>query len=173
MTMIEQEIWADIPGFPRYAVSSQGRIYNKIFESMMKPSISTAQGNLKISLIDEDEIRRAMGVAHLVANAFVERPNYLCTEVILRDGNLSNVAASNLAWRGPRTAYLYARQMRSKPKAVYNVPVRNLVTGAEYETIIQAGIVEGLIWQEIWESTYTVPKQPVPPFFYTYEVIRV
>ncbi len=168
--MIEQEQWADIPGFPRYAVSSLGRIYNKIFESYMSPSSSTKQGHLKISLIDEFNDRRAMGVAYLVANAFVPRPNYLCKEVIILDGDLSNVAARNLAWRGPRTAYLYGQQLRRQPKAVYNLPVRNIDTGAEYETIVQAGMADGVLFQEIWESTYT--GKPVPPFHHRYEVIH-
>lgn len=169
--MIDEEVFADIFGFPRYAVSSHGRIYNKVFEKFMSPSRRAPDGQLKISLIDENEIRHSLSVAYLVAEAFVERPNYLCTEVIVLDGNYHNMMANNLAWRGPRTAYLYARQMKFEPRKIYiNLPVRNCNTGVEYENIVRAGITEGLIWDEIWESTYK--GTPVPPFGYTYEIIR-
>lgn len=161
-----EELWVDIPNFRRYQVSNLGHIWNVVFKRPMKPS-RTQAGHLKISLIDDDGVRRHVGVARLVAQAFVEPPNYLCTEVILLDGDLFNVAAYNLAWRGPRTAYLYARQMHNEqPDAMYVLGVRNLTTGATYKNIIEAGTTEGLLFWEILLSCHDQRK--VPPFGYTY-----
>lgn len=189
--MIIEEIWSDIPNFSRYQVSNYGNLRNVIFDNRpMAPSkmmsvrrpdgiggeVIRIGGNLKISLIDNDGIRRTCMVSGLVAQAFVEAPNHMCTEVIHLDGDLSNVAAWNLAWRAPRTAALYARQMNSQPRVPWrNLMVRNMNTGVVYENIVQAGIAEGVVWQEVWESTYTKPtsyQKEVPPYGHRYEIVQ-
>lgn len=164
-----RELWKDIPNFSRYQISNYGRVWNVVFKMPMKTS-KTQAGNIKISLIDDENNRRSMSVALLVAELFVERPNDRCVDIILIDGDLSNVAAYNLAWRSRRGAYLYTRQMRTEqPIYFYNLKIRNNTTGREYKNIIEAGVTEGLLFQDIWESTYNGKR--VFPYGHTYEII--
>ena len=167
---IPGEVWSDIQGFSRYAVSNYGHIWNMIFDRPMSPSKSTT-GHQKISLIDDEGVRRDRGVALLVAEAFVDPPNYMCTEVIIKDGDVWNAAANNLAWRPPRVAYLYARQMRTEqPLHYHNLPVRNLNTGAVYKNIIQAGVTEGMLFEDIFSSCNN--KWRVGVYGHTYEIVK-
>lgn len=181
-----EEIWVYIHGFPRYQINNYGEVWNTVFEMFMKPS-KMLNGQLKVSLIDEHHIRRSLSVAVLVARAFVEPPNERSDQVILLDGNMENVAAYNLAWRTPRQAYLYARQMRLPPKTPWtNLQVLNQTTGVLYENIIQCGMAEGLVFQHIWESTFkgawypegsrpsngTYRGERVYPYGHTYEIIK-
>jgi hypothetical protein len=175
---VESEYWADIPGFPRYAVTSHGEIYNKVYKRIMRQSVADRYGHLKVSLIDEDNVRRSCGVAQLVAQAFVERPNHRCTHIIHLDGRLDNVWAHNLAWRTPRTAYLFSRQEHlPKRPEWYNLSVQNMSTGVVYANIIECGKAEGVVYQEVWESINSSifnqdAHRRVPPYGHTYQIIK-
>src|SRR5688572_2862272 len=133
---MNKEEWRPIQNFSRYLISNYGRVWNRIFEMMMKTSrarpnkTTQGEGYVKISLIGDDEVRHTLSVAVLVAQAFVDPPNPRSCEVILLDGDLGNVAASNLAWRTPRQAWLYRRQMVNSWKPNWtNLPVLNQTTG--------------------------------------------
>jgi hypothetical protein len=175
--LMGREDWSRIPGFPRYEVSNYGRIFNRVHQMFMKPSAANAQGLLKISLIDENEIRRSCSLHQLVAQAFVEPPNRRSDHVIHLDGDLSNVAASNLAWRTRRQAFLYSKQMRTPPHPHWQtLKIRNVDTGVEYNNVVHCGIVEGLIFHEIMESALGYisrppERRPVYPHGFTYQII--
>lgn len=163
-------LWAEIPGFSMYHVSDYGQIYNVRYHRMTKIS-QTNQGNSKISLIADTGIRHTVSVARLVAEAFVEPPNHMCETPIHLDGDLMNVAAYNLVWRTPRQAWLYARQMRTEQPAHFGrLKIRNISRGLIYNSIIEAGMEEGLLFRDIWESTYNGKR--VPPHGFTYEIIK-
>lgn len=155
------EEWSEIEGFPRYLVSTEGRIYNQANNRYMKFSPNN-YGHPKISLLTEHGYRYTRSVAFLVAKHFVESPNELCDRIIYLDGNLENVRARNLAWRPRWFGWKYSRQMKIQQPAHYrNLPVVNLETNVEYENIIEAGLAEGLLFDQIWHSTYS--NDPVFP----------
>ncbi len=79
--------------------------------------------------------------------------------------------ADNLAWRPERFAWLYTRQMK-KPQPVYykNLEIHNHTTDRYYESIIDAGITEGLLFADIWRSTYT--GETVFPYGHQFEVVE-
>ena len=149
-----REKWRTIIEFPKYEISDQGNIYHTERNIVMRTS-QTAHGNTKITLTDYEGNRYTRSVALLVADAFVVPPNFMCDQVIALDGNLSNVAASNLAWRPRWFAWKYIRQLREpQPNHYYNLTVRNIIDEEDYESIIEAGITEGLLFENIWQSTY-------------------
>lgn len=174
---MEQEEWVDIPSFPRYRVSNYGRVFNRVHEMLMQPSLAFEQGPLKISLIDEDQVRRSCSLHLLVARAFVEPPNLRSDHVIHLDGDLTNVASSNLAWRTRRQAFLYSAQMRTDPLPHWqSFRVRNVDTGVIYNNVVHCGIVEGLIFHEIMESILGYlcrppERRPVYPHGHTYQIV--
>jgi len=114
-------------------------------------------GNAKISLIsDYDGLRHDKSIAKMVAEAFVEPPTGFCTHIIMLDGNLENVVADNLAWRPAWFAWRYTHQLKlPQPNHFKNLMVRDVDTGKVYNSIIEAGMTEGLLFDDIWRSTYS------------------
>lgn len=155
------EEWSAIPGFPRYLISSEGRVYNQNNNQYMRWSPNN-YGHPKISLMTERGSRYTRSVAFLVAKAFVEPPNDLCDRIIYLNGELDDVRAENLAWRPRWFGWKYSRQMKvQQPEYYRNLPVVNLETNVEYENVIEAGLLEGLLFDHIWHSTYS--SAPVFP----------
>lgn len=146
--------WRTIPEFPRYEISDQGEIYNCHYRQMMRTSLSN-HGHVKITLTDDVGCRHTRSVALLVAEAFVPAPNRRCDYLIVLDGDLQRVEASNLAWRPRWFAWKYTHQLKVDPPHHYrNLPVHDLVNNYVYNSIIEAGIEEGLLFDDIWRSTY-------------------
>lgn len=153
--MSPAEQWRTIPEFPRYEISDRGRVHNNRIRQIMRASRNN-HGHLKITLTDYEGRRFTRSVAQLVGEAFVPSPNYLCDRLILLDGNQVNVAAENLAWRPRWFVQRYTHQLKiQQPVHYHNLVVCNVLTDCEYESIVEAGIAEGLLFEQIWESTYT------------------
>ena len=167
--MIQTEsTWRTIPEFPNYDIDQYGNIYNARTRSFMKSSY-TNHGHVKITLMDHEHVRHTRSVALLVAIAFVKPPNVLCDTVIMLDGNLSNVSASNLAWRPRWFSWKYVRQLKTQQPIHYkNLRVANITDNVEYNSIVHAGMVEGLLFADIWRSTYT--GDPVFPNGSVFEI---
>lgn len=153
---MEEEIWKIIPEFPNYQISNKGRVYNLRFDHLMRTSY-TPFGHMKITLkASGSNVRFTRSVAQLVAEAFVDRPNILCDQVMILDGDFSNVVAENLAWRPRWFVWKYTRQLKERQPIYYqNLPVCNVRTGTVYNSVVEAGITEGLLFRDIWVSTHT------------------
>lgn len=151
-----KEAWKPIPNFSNYLVNVDGEIFSTLQNRFMKSS-TTLMGHRKITLVaDWDGERYTRSVAQIVAEAFVDPPNFLCDQVILLDGDFMNLKADNLAWRPRWFAWKYARQLKiQQPVHYHNLRVINLTTGRQYASIVEAGITEGLLFHDIWRSTYT------------------
>jgi hypothetical protein len=166
-TKVESQ-WRTISEFPTYSIDQFGQIYNTKTERLMSLS-HTIYGHKKITLTAYDGTRHTRSVALLVAVAFVEPPNALCDNVMVLDGNLSNVAASNLVWRPRWFVWKYSRQLKIEQPIHYrNLHVANIDENVEYRSIIHAGMVEGLLFNDIWRSTYMGSK--VFPYEHVFEI---
>lgn len=153
--LTETEEWADLQEFPRYMISTEGRVYNKLTGRHMRVS-PTNYGHPKISLITEHGTRETRSVALLVAQVFIVKPNVLCDRLIYLNGDLSDYRASNLAWRPRGFGWQYSRQIKADQPAYYKtLPVINTITNVRYKNIVEAGMAEGLLFTHIWHSTYT------------------
>lgn len=151
---MEEVYWQLIPGFPAYAVSNQGQVLNIETDRLMRISY-TLQGNAKVSLVGL-EGRRTLSVAYLVARAYVAPPNPLSGSVVVLNGNQADLRAVNLVWRPISFAWKYTRQMKEgQPLYFQTLPVVDISTGLQYRSIVEAGEQLGLLYQDIWRSTYT------------------
>lgn len=170
--MIQQveEEWGIIPEFPNYMISSKGRIYNRRYDLEMRVSKNNF-GHLKITLTDEETGERYdRSVVKLVAETFCEPPNSLCDRIVVLDGDLTHAFAENLVWRPRSFAWQYSRQLKEdQPRHYHNLRIMNKQTGVRYSSVIQTGMTEGLLFDDIWRSTYT--GDVVFPHSYSYEVI--
>ncbi len=132
----------------------------------------TGFGNVKLTFkSDYADERLTRSVALLVAEAFVEPMNEMCDHVIILDGDFTNLKADNLEWRPRWYAWKYARQFRL-PQPIYykNLEVHNTVTDSYYDSVIDAGITEGLLFADIWRSTYT--GQKLFPHGFSFEIVE-
>lgn len=168
---MSEEQWATIPEFTSYDISNFGRIYNHMNRRFMKTS-DTGFGHVKITLkSDWSSDRYTRSVAQLVAEAFVMPPNILCDQVMALDGNHHNVEAENLVWRPRWFVWKYSRQLKEMQPIYYqNLAVMNTVTGITYNSIVDAGMTEGLLFADIWRSTYK--GNPVFPHGSVFEVVE-
>ncbi len=150
------EVWQTIPEFSNYQISNLGRVYNIKQGHIMSTSL-TNHGHVKITLkSDWSSERFTRSVAQMVAEAFVEPPSLFCDTVIILDGNFSNVSASNLVWRPRWYTWKFTRQLKVHQPIYYkNLIVHNIVTDSYYESVMEAGMTEGLLFDDIWRSTYT------------------
>lgn len=148
---MSNEIWKTIPEFPRYAVSTEGRIRNHLTGKFVSASVNNF-GHLRVNLLGRDG-RRGMSLALLVAEAFVDPPDPLSDCVIILDGDFQNVHVSNLALRPRWFAWKYTRQLKVPFRPHYlNQAVYCYTTGRHYPSIIACGMKEGLLFQDIWSA---------------------
>lgn len=161
------EEWAEINGFPRYMISTEGRIYNKGTNRYMSSSLNNYD-HPKISLLNIDG-RHTRSVAMLVAKAFLKKPNNMCDHIIYLNGEHNDCRSDNLAWRPRWFAWKYARQLKLPQPAYYrNLSVINVSTSTTYDNVVEAGSIEGLLFEQIWHSTFT--GSPVFPSGTIWEV---
>jgi len=150
-----KEEWVTIPEFTMYNISSFGRVFNNRTQKIMKTS-HTPHGHVKITLrSDWSSERFTRSVAKIVAECFVLPPNILCDAVVILDGNLDNVAAENLVWRPRWFEWKYTRQLKeNQPLQYHNLYVYDKIYEQEYDSVIHAGMSVGLLFVDIWRSTY-------------------
>lgn len=152
---MEETVWVVIPDYKMYAVSNFGEVANIKRDAIMRVSVNN-HGHSKVSLIRNDGKRVTRSVATLVAEAFVARPNIMCDSVIMLDGNYQNLYFENLAWRPNWFAWKYSHQLKQTPPQHYQaLPVAELTTGETFDCVIDAGMSLGLLFTDVWRSTYT------------------
>lgn len=154
--MTETEHWARIPEFPTYLISDLGNIFNLYTDNMMRTSFNTYR-HVKITLTNHITGERYdRSVRKLVAEVHVPKLNDLYDEAMLLDGNLENLRADNIMWRPRWFVWKYSRQLKiTQPAHYFNLKVKNVVRGFIYNSVIEAGKTEGLLFDDIWKSTYT------------------
>lgn len=165
-----QEQWRPIEEFPTYSISDQGNVHNHRYDRPMRTNPNN-YGHMKVTLTDEETGERYdRSIVKLVAEAFCKPPSRACNRIAALDGDIHNTRAENLVWRTGRYAWKYSRQLKEEQPTHYkNLKVQNTTTGAIYENIIEAGMTEGLLFDEIWRSTYT--GEEIFPFGHIFEVI--
>lgn len=150
---MDEERWATLLEFPNYDISESGAILNTLTGRYLSPSF-TNHGHLKVALAYRGT-RYTRSVALLVAQNFVEPPDPLCDSIIMLNGKLEDVRASNLMWRPTWFAWKYTRQLRvDQPPQYTRLSVANMNTGMEYNSIVELCMAEGLLVDDVWRSTY-------------------
>lgn len=158
---VHEEVWKDIKGLKGYAVSSLGDVRNKSTDHIIKPQI-TKNGILYVPLyVNGEKVTRSVKV--LVAKAFVPGRTKTFDTAINLDGDKRNNRADNLVWRPRWHAVKYSRQFL--PQNTYphgkKGPVQELVEGDIFETIIEAGVTNGVLFRDVFTSCRT--SNPVFP----------
>lgn len=145
--MTVYESYHRIPYFPNYMISSFGRVYNLAKNTFMTHT-PTLGGDLTVGLnINGSQYRRS--VKRLVAEAFVQGKSDLFDTPIQLDNDKTNLHASNIVWRPRWFAWKYARQLDAIPSWAWSGPVVDIVSGVEFENIIEAAVQSGSLILDI------------------------
>lgn len=154
MIKAQEARWVTVREFPTYELSDQGEVFNTSTQRLMRTSVNN-HGHVRVKFTDFDGSQHTRSVALLVAESFVRPPTFMSDTVIILDGDFTNVKYTNLAWRPIGFAWKYTRQLKTEqPYNFSNLPVRDVVKGVEYNSIIQAGVTEGLLFEDVWNSTW-------------------
>lgn len=125
------EIWLPIKNFPKYEVSSEGRIRNAITRRILKPG-NNAKGYLIVTLY-RDGNPYTKKIHRLVANTFYDG-QFDGLEVNHIDGNKTNNFIGNLEWctGSENINHAYKTGLRKPPRMK---KVKIIETGEIYDSM--------------------------------------
>jgi hypothetical protein len=89
------ELFLDIEGYERYAVSTSGRVRNNLTGRILKPTL-TSTGFYIVGL-RKNNTSKTVALHKLVAERFIKNPNNY-KHIIHKDGNKANNEIYNLEW---------------------------------------------------------------------------
>lgn len=150
------ESWKIIPDFPMYSVSDYGRVMNNDNGKFLKSSM-TRKNVAKVGLVLGGK-QYTRGLAHLVAEAFVEGQDDIHNTLIHLDGDPEHNHAFNLAWRPRWFSWKYHRQFEEMANFASNGPVFDSETGDRYSGLLDAAMSNGLLISDITRSIKTGEK---------------
>jgi len=159
-----KERWHPIEEFQGYLVSDQGFIYSEKTTQQLLMS-QNLSGIVKVNLMKNGQIH-TRSVKVLVASEFVPLPPGGGFTPINLDGDQTNNHYLNLTWRPRWFAWKYTRQFNEPIPVEYNIRILNEQTGVVYDTVMAAGIDEGVLWEYIYQSLLS--DRPVFPTGATY-----
>lgn len=139
-----------IPDFKLYAVSNYGRVINIRFNRELTYS-PTDYGELTVGMMKNGTQHRR-SVKRLTARAWVPGESVLFDTAIQKDGDRNNIHYTNLAWRPRWFAWKYHRQFDQIPQWAYSGPVNEVKSQLLYETIYDAALYNGELFDDIRES---------------------
>jgi hypothetical protein len=156
-----EEVWAEIPDFPKYVVSNLGRVMNIRTENVVKEQL-TPQGIVYVPLYGGPE--KTKSVKLLVARAFLDYGEYdpkVFDTPINKDGDKTNNRVDNLAWRPRWFAVKYSRQFLIVNPNSHVGPVYDTATNMMYDNVYIVATTFGLLMRHVYRSTYA--ETPVFP----------
>lgn len=117
---LPDEHWIEILGYPRHYVSDKGRIkhYAKRCGAyiLLTQTPNKETGQPYVHLINADGKPKNLMVARLVGHAFVPGFDETHNTVHYKDGDVTNIDATNLTWKSKseNNTHAYKRQNRNK-----------------------------------------------------------
>jgi NUMOD4 motif len=155
------ELWVRIADFPRYSVSSLGRVRRDANDRLIQPQINQFDVPYVGLMREGWQYNRSLPL--IVATAFVPKPELYDTfdTPISLDGDRTNCRADNLMWRPRWFAIQYHQQFKFPPTRPLEAPLRDLGTDEVYQGSFDAAVRHGLLERDLVESiekrTYVWP----------------
>jgi NUMOD4 motif len=163
------EDWRAIRSFPRYSVSTLGRVRNEKTDRLVTMSVNQ-RGFVIVGLM-RDKVQYKRSVTGLVARAFLPPPpNDSFDTPINLNGERTNNYVENLTWRPRWFARKYYWQFLPNAPRGFMVPVEERKTGEIFNTSWEAAITYGLLDREIFIATLN--HTFVWPTYQTFRVIQ-
>lgn len=133
------EEWTSIENYPKYLISTCGRVYSIKRNNILNP-YHDAWGYLCVSLRNEHG-GRTSSIARLVANAFIPNP-YNKPEVNHKNGNKEDNRIDNLEWatRAENEQHAFATGLNVRSSYDAGRPkrkIRDLETGIVFDSVAE------------------------------------
>lgn len=133
-----------IEGFSDYAINDKGEVFSIRMERLITPQTNRT-GVVNVVLRQEGK-QYCRSVAVLVARHFLTPdPREDMNTLIHLDGDRSNVAANNLAWRPRSFAVRYHKQFVTPPLGRLNRPLQIEETGEVFPNSFELAKAYGLL----------------------------
>jgi hypothetical protein len=162
--IVDVEDWREIETFPRYSVSSLGRVRNNETGHLMAMRVNNT-GIVNVGLcVDGVQYSRAVGL--LVAKYFLPDPETDAFDTPINlDGDRFNNEVENLLWRPKWFAVKYHQQFKTPPRSILK-PIEDVTTGQRYDDTWIAAIQFGLIhWDLVLSIVGYMPIWPTKQRF--------
>jgi len=147
-----REIERYIEGYPNYSITNYGRVINHRTGRDMILTPNT-QGELSVGLVRDGHQTR-YSVKCMVARAFVPGESEQFDTPIILDCDVYNMRADNIVWRPRWFAWRYKHQFGIDPPWYTAFPVIDAVSQVEYNSVVEAAIMNGLLCADILTSIY-------------------
>jgi hypothetical protein len=125
ISIILNERWVDINGFPNYQISDHGRVYSKESKKILKPQ-KRENGYLKVSLYNRGKTCKNKSLHKLVSEHFLESPINQGMNINHKDGIKYNNYYKNLEWVTPSENIIHAIKLgllksigENNPSSIY------------------------------------------------------
>lgn len=134
---LPDEIWKSILGYEEYMISNKGRIkhYAKRYNSyhLLTPTLNKNNNRLYV-MLQKNNKRKNIQVAHLVAHTFVSGYSDKQNTVNHNDGNPTNNVASNLSWVSQSENNIHSyRTLKKKPVCQKKYEITKILYKNKYE----------------------------------------
>lgn len=105
------EVFEEVEDFPGYEVTNQGRVFSLKMDRFLKATPHPTRGWYYVGLSRPGEAQVKVPLHHLVAQAFLMRPENPNTSVLHKDADRSNNRSDNLMWAPRWFVVKYMQQM--------------------------------------------------------------
>lgn len=149
----QRVIEVPVAGFPSYSVNTLGEVRHNKTGRIKATSPNTQGIHSVIMTLDKENFRRSVAV--MVAETFIEKPvTREQLSPINLDGDRSNNAVENLAWRPRWFAVEYHKQFHPGYHPCLTRPIRDVDSGYEYSDSMVAATMHGLLDKDILLSIH-------------------
>lgn len=91
--------WHSVPGFPRYWISKDGVVaYKDDVGGFRLKALPRTQSGHRLVALTEGPVKRSVNLLRLMAELFIGQAPDGHRWVVANDGNIGNVAVSNISW---------------------------------------------------------------------------
>lgn len=91
--------WHSVPGFPRYWITKDGLVsYQDDAGGFRLKALPVTQSGHRLVALTEGQVKRSVNLLRLMAEVFIGQAPEGHRWVVAKDGNIGNVAVSNVSW---------------------------------------------------------------------------
>lgn len=140
-----------VQGFTNYVVSDHGRVINTT--TLKDCSMSTATGgDVRVNLMGPHQMH-TRSVKKIVAQAWVPKPDEVTFDTaMILNGDRWDLRSENIVWRPRWYVMKWAQQWDLRQEVLREYTGRrvwNATRGFVYDSIVEAGIADGVLWEHI------------------------
>lgn len=145
----EKEIWKTVESYPKYEVSTYGKVRNKRTKRELKPSPGRNPAYLNV-YISNEKGENNRPIHRLVAETFVEGEGQCVNHI---DGNKHNNYYKNLEWCSFQENNIHAiKNGLNHPGEYQKRRIRIVETGDEFNGIVECANYVGTSFQNIYAA---------------------